>query len=433
MIGTPTIVLVSASLVFFSSTAQSFVTKTSPPATRSLPFVSSLTPFSSKSSQLFYSHGSSVPKPQEKKDSDDEGVDDRSAKFQASDWNENARYIRQNRRDHRDDDDGRDRGDHPDWYEAAVRNNILRTDFRLFLTQRALQSFCFLCIECRDVHTVGWIEDQGNYTKLSEYHGLGAMVNTTWDGFFFDLMKSPEVEIVLEVKRRGPRRGSKNNPFLKDDFEEYIIPIDPTSLSSRVLSVREQISREMVKDLQAVKSNGDYMLDNYLASIKQNSERENLVFERIPTFHLDYIEDPNEDGGYLKSSPLRKPTFDLLTLLATQESVHRLLRDYKEAGSTAQPVYDWFKGFYFDRLETYFDGDGKHGRAHNFLSELLSTPPVAKRRNKMLSTIDPLEVAERILIIRAEVVDSWLEIAKEAGEEHTPIRRSLLNKQMGLL
>ena len=43
-------------------------------------------------------------------------------------------------------------------YEDAFQHNTMRTDLRMFLTQRALQSFIFLSVSCRDPHTVKWLE-----------------------------------------------------------------------------------------------------------------------------------------------------------------------------------------------------------------------------------------------------------------------------------
>lgn len=43
-------------------------------------------------------------------------------------------------------------------YKAALEHNTRRTDVRLFLTQRAIQSFIHILIECRDPHTVRWLE-----------------------------------------------------------------------------------------------------------------------------------------------------------------------------------------------------------------------------------------------------------------------------------
>jgi hypothetical protein len=43
-------------------------------------------------------------------------------------------------------------------YEDAFQHNTMRTDLRMFLTQRALQSFIFLSVSCRDPHTVKWLQ-----------------------------------------------------------------------------------------------------------------------------------------------------------------------------------------------------------------------------------------------------------------------------------
>jgi len=46
-------------------------------------------------------------------------------------------------------------------YREAVARNTKRTDFRIFLTQRAIQSFFFLLQSTRDPHTVKWMEVRG--------------------------------------------------------------------------------------------------------------------------------------------------------------------------------------------------------------------------------------------------------------------------------
>lgn len=43
-------------------------------------------------------------------------------------------------------------------YQDALAHNKIRTDVNNFLTQRAIQSFIFLLVECRDPHTVRWME-----------------------------------------------------------------------------------------------------------------------------------------------------------------------------------------------------------------------------------------------------------------------------------
>jgi predicted nucleic acid-binding protein len=46
-------------------------------------------------------------------------------------------------------------------YSDALARNTARTCVRNFLTQRAIQSFTFLLEDCRDPHTVRWLEVSG--------------------------------------------------------------------------------------------------------------------------------------------------------------------------------------------------------------------------------------------------------------------------------
>jgi hypothetical protein len=59
-------------------------------------------------------------------------------------------------------------------YEEALEHNKKRTDVRRLLTQRALQSFIYLLLECRDPHTVRWLEVRGvsrvTYCILVQQH-----------------------------------------------------------------------------------------------------------------------------------------------------------------------------------------------------------------------------------------------------------------------
>ena len=56
-----------------------------------------------------------------------------------------------------DNDNGDDSLDF-DSYEQAWLHNQRRTDVRIFLTQRALQSFIYVLLSFRDPHTVKWLE-----------------------------------------------------------------------------------------------------------------------------------------------------------------------------------------------------------------------------------------------------------------------------------
>jgi len=130
-----------------------------------------------------------------------------------------------------------------------------RTCIRQFITQRAIQSFMFLLGECRDPHSADWIERFAVSHNLIEYHGTGAFNSTLfphWDSLILRMIENPMEKIIIQARRRGLGRGgwSKNNPYLQQDrFVEYEISIDPPSLATRILSVREQITREIREDL----------------------------------------------------------------------------------------------------------------------------------------------------------------------------------------
>jgi hypothetical protein len=107
-------------------------------------------------------------------------------------------------------------GDFSDLYER----NVDRTCLRRFLTQRSVQSFMFLCQECRDPHTIRWLDEFGNTTDLVYYHGTGAIdpnLFKNWDSYFLQMMERPDDFITVQARRRGRGMGgwSKDNPYLQ--------------------------------------------------------------------------------------------------------------------------------------------------------------------------------------------------------------------------
>lgn len=63
--------------------------------------------------------------------------------------------------------------------EEGVRDDdwmARRTDVRNFLTQRAFQSFIFLLIQCRDPHTVQWLEVGGRWSAFARKRWLVGML-----------------------------------------------------------------------------------------------------------------------------------------------------------------------------------------------------------------------------------------------------------------
>lgn len=155
-----------------------------------------------------------------------------------------------------------------------------------------------------------------------------------------------------------------------------------------------------------------------------NKER---AFDRTNAMMLLSNTIVSDTGG---SSPYRKGNFDLLILLMTQESVHRVLRDYREARSEREVSFAWLREFYVQRVTSHFDGDQKYGRADDFVDELLLSSPAMREVDGKVELVDPQRVAEEILSKRSEVAQEWKDIATTIPEEHTELRKALFAKQM---
>lgn len=101
-----------------------------------------------------------------------------------------------------------------------------RTCIRQFLTQRSVQTFLFLLSQCRDPHTVKWIEEFGGSRNLMSYHGTGAMTEkfTHWDDFFNEIIQKPMDIVQVQVPNSGRPSGiSANNPYREKEEQVRLI------------------------------------------------------------------------------------------------------------------------------------------------------------------------------------------------------------------
>jgi len=353
---------------------------------------------------------------------------------------------------------GRDYGGSPASYK-------LKNDFRTFLNQCTFQSFLFLLYQMRDVQTVKWVEefiqptivwriaelaaDPNNYvsgefvepdeedqqhltSNLLRYHGLGAINMTlfpTWEDFFLELLtKEKEVWTISSTKAHIP---------------EYELEINPASLCSRMISVREQIAREWVKDLDEIACMSRMYIESYWDKQRKLDDGSGPSEGAVKIGNLLFLEwDPNEENDYTPS-PLRKGNFDLLSLLTTQEAVHRLINnnnvddywDTSDGGAAAEAMSNLFlEKFYTDREESHFSGAQRYSRSDDFLNELLATPPSKVHvdvDDEGPYLIDPLMFADLILKKREEVALEWKEVARASPDEHFGIRKEMLNILIG--
>jgi len=266
-------------------------------------------------------------------------------------------------------------------------------DVRLLLTQCSIQSFMFLLTQMRDPHLIKWLDsftkpttgpfgegDKGygeadglimegqeeskdskessvaveNDKRLSSrllyYHGIAGLNSTifpTWDAYFRSLLEEPGTQFIVESNNRVVR--------------EFTVDIEPASICSRILSVREQIAKEWVRDLDVVIARGDCILSSFHQKMRRErgeidpdagtsegvddknklgegsgnnwvrvppmSSSGDAAFERM---NLSFLEDDFE----YTPSPLRKGNFDLLVLLVTKESIRWVLLSGGIAGES---------------------------------------------------------------------------------------------------
>lgn len=322
--------------------------------------------------------------------------------------------------------------------EHALLNNLKRTCIKQFLTQRSFQSFMFLLTDLRDPHTSDWIERFLDTPSLLDYHGTGAFNMTkfeNWDTYFIEMIQMPMERIIVQARRsqtRGRRlfnSGSRNNPYLQQDhLVEIPIDINPSSLASRIMAVREQISREFCIDLDLIRIANDQILPSYEENMKigRRSEDERL-YERTAMISLTN----NMAMQDFISSPIRKGSFDLLQLLSLHESIHRVLRWYKDAGSGKEVSFVWLRDYYFDNVAEYFDGCQRYGRADDFIEGLLQAVPTIRTtgvnvKNKL---VDPLSIASDILDMRSQVLMEWMHIVEHTTQDHMGLRKNILTQQ----
>mmetsp|Transcript_16418 Transcript_16418/g.47031 ORF Transcript_16418/g.47031 Transcript_16418/m.47031 type:complete len:404 (+) Transcript_16418:97-1308(+) len=317
----------------------------------------------------------------------------------------------------------------------------LTNDFTTFLNQVTIQSLIFLINSLKDRHTALWLEDftqpvirsgfkdiaseqvlsdmakamsdamqetqMERPIRLLTYHGIGAINTTifpTWDSYFEQLLQEDGVTYSIESSR--------------PNVPSYELEINPASLCSRLISVREQIAKEFVNDLDVIAEMSAAMMQRYLDSHGTGEmEDSNLLF-----LEGDYEYTP---------SPLRKGNFDLLLTITTQEAIHRVLNDEAFQQSDKSSVL-FLRNFYLNRIPTHFSGSNWYGKAEGFLSELLkSSPSVVQLQDEDCDLVDPLRVADLILIKREQVAEEWLELALDVPESHTDIKRMQFNRLMG--
>lgn len=342
----------------------------------------------------------------------------------------------------------------------AEAHNTKRTCIKHFLTQRAIQSFMFTMKECGNPATP-WFEDFSNSKRILDYHGTALFdINRFSDpnAILIDLCQQPKQTIIVEIPTRFSlnRRNSKNPYLPKAKPIEVDVEIDPPNMVSRIIITREHIAKELAHDIELVKRAGEIIIESYFDnSIRERDDEEYLEGER-PELPNEQLSDNTDDISKrynkkhifdrsamtllldmhafenVRSTPLRKGTFDLLNLLATQESIRRILHKYKYMDDPKKEAeYEWLRNFYVERIDSHFDGNQNYGRAEDFFEELLLSSPTFKHQGSgKVDIVDPVGLAEEIISIRGGVADDWRNILLHVEEDHLDLRKNIFNAQM---
>ena len=235
----------------------------------------------------------------------------------------------------------------------------------------------------------------------------------------------------------------------QDHLVETTVDINPSSLANRVVSVRELIAKEWAVDLELVKRYNDQSkLNNlnqfiymYLVIVTKNICLAHIVLHtyeyRVKNKGKMRVDSCFERNAMIilessmtmatsQPSPLRKGSFDLLLLLSLHESIHRVLRDYKDSGRDKQVSMEWLREFFVDRI-AFFDGIQYHfGRADDFIEDLLKTSPTMRKTDEGTALVDTQSVAADIINTRSEVLLDWIDIMSKVPDDHIGLQQTIL-------
>lgn len=157
---------------------------------------------------------------------------------------------------------------------------------------------------------------------------------------------------------------------------EFEIDIDPPSLVARIISVRAQITKDWTTDLAVLRD-----------------------------WNKQYLDNP--DISFPTSTNFRTESMDLLLLLATQESIHRMLR--LEHNDDA---YAGLRDFYISNVADYFDGSQPFERYETFLEDL-----------------EDEIIAQDVIEVRGMVLEEWSSIIQDT--DHGDLQQVILAIRMG--
>ena len=117
-----------------------------------------------------------------------------------------------------------------------------------FILQRSVQTYLSLLVSLRDPYSAAFITDFGDLeggADFAKFHGLNAIPNHSFVGFYKHLMQRPPTTFTVStsVVSRG---WSENNPYKPPArFIDTDIDITPRNMANRMFKLSERIAREV--------------------------------------------------------------------------------------------------------------------------------------------------------------------------------------------
>ncbi|EME28888.1 hypothetical protein Gasu2_25870 [Galdieria sulphuraria] len=281
-----------------------------------------------------------------------------------------------------------------------------------FVTKRAIYTLCYYFSELHDEFSRTWLLEFENFGNRGELR----------DGsyaYLLRLFKSPMH--IFEISS-GP------DPRYHSYSRKFEIEISPSSIAIRLMRVREQVAAECASDLALVSA------ENLEINRQQMELSLNVGADLEPLRSLIFENDPFTSD----STPLRTETYRRLQALLTEAAVCEYLAELRE---TSYHDYLWLMeyrdaaklfGKYRKHQEKFSSGypylwSGEYNK-QGFLFNMLRLAPI--QRTHPVKWIYPNQIAHRLMELRLEVGERWIQELQSIPSDHQKLIYSHLESSI---
>uniref|UniRef100_A0A7S4BIS2 Uncharacterized protein n=3 Tax=Chrysotila carterae TaxID=13221 RepID=A0A7S4BIS2_CHRCT len=332
-------------------------------------------------------------------------------------------------------------------------------EFKDELKARWLESFLG-----HDHLRVQRVSDHGGGRLL--YQGIDNGLRCDWRGYVRTMLKAPPEEYSVSYKvgtadtagmPQIPQTGAdgaeppwasasasrRNNPYLQKQepqTREYQTILEPRRIARGLLSIRQQIADEWMKDISIIAAEGEYLRachQDDVCSVEVDS------FLTVNTTDVKVLEDPAaplppalmaastqafNSWNLPDSSPFRSANFDLLQRALTREAALAAMKSLARRGDEHAANAEFLRARLV-RWSPRFEEPKRRQMAGLFLTELLHESPTIQRRDGKALFTDPSLVAAEVLEQRLRIATRWQEAVSQTADKQADVLREDLNEQ----